>query len=283
MMVYTRIKLALIVLFALCSGMVLKAQIVQQGQVLLYRGEEAKTPLSGVSVSAQGAPAVMSDAEGRFTLSFRTLHSGDVIQFRRIGLVGYEVMNTEALDAARIANPDDPAAAAGPTVLTIVMCSTEELSKLRDGYRSVAAERYQKQYDEAQKQLEKLQQEGRIKEAEFNQRQEALELKYEAQLQTLDTYVDKFARIDLSELDDFERGIIALVKEGQFDEAIARYEEQNLTARLQQGVKEQQQLNRDVQTIQTAIDAKEVEATRLQRNIDKQNELRQKINNEITR
>ncbi len=269
-----RTYLLLLVLLLCSMGTMAMAQAVQNGRVVQYNGKEGKTPLMNVSVSAVGAPAVRSDADGQFALQFRTLHAGDAIQFRRVELAGYEVMNTEALAAARVANTsgDD---AAEPFV--IVMCKSNELSRLRDGYRDVATARYQKQLEEAQAQLQRLKKEGKMQQAEYDKQLDALEEKYEAQMQTLDTYVDKFARIDLSELDEAEAQIIALVQEGKIDEAIARYEEQNLTQRLQQGVQEQRQLTRDVQTVDQAIDQKKVEGQRIERNIEKQNELRSRL------
>ena len=266
-----RLLLALLLCFV---GTVARAQSVQNGRVVQYNGKEEKTPLKNVSVSAVGAPAVQSDADGQFALQFRTLHAGDAIQFRRVELSGYEVMNTEALAAARVANTSDGA----PTEpFVIVMCKSDELSKLRDGYRDVATTRYQKQLEEAQAQLQRLKKEGKLQQAEYDKQLDALEEKYEAQLQTLDTYVDKFARIDLSELDEVEAQIIALVQDGKIDEAIARYDEQNLTQRLQQGVQEQRQLTRDVQVVDAAIDKKKEEGQRIERNIEKQEELRSRL------
>ncbi len=269
-----RTYLLLLVLLLCSMGTMAMAQAVQNGRVVQYNGKDGKTPLMNVSVSAVGAPAVRSDADGLFALQFRTLHAGDAIQFRRVELAGYEVMNTEALAAARVANTsgDD---AAEPFV--IVMCKSNELSRLRDGYRDVATARYQKQLEEAQAQLQRLKKEGKMQQAEYDKQLDALEEKYEAQMQTLDTYVDKFARIDLSELDEAEAQIIALVQEGKIDEAIARYDAQNLTQRLQQGVQEQRQLTRDVQTVDQAIDQKKVEGQRIERNIEKQNELRSRL------
>lgn len=271
-----RTYLLLLVLLLCSMGTMAMAQAVQNGRVVQYNGKEGKTPLMNVSVSAVGAPAVRSDADGLFALQFRTLHAGDAIQFRRVELAGYEVMNTEALAAARVANTSGDAA----EPFVIVMCKSNELSRLRDGYRDVATARYQKQLEEAQAQLQRLKKEGKMQQAEYDKQLDALEEKYEAQMQTLDTYVDKFARIDLSELDEAEAQIVALVQEGKIDEAIARYEEQNLTQRLQQGVQEQRQLTRDVQTVDQAIDQKKVEGQRIERNIEKQEELRNKLKNE---
>ena len=262
-----------LLLSAVCTGA--NAQAVQQGRVVKYNGKEEKTPLENVNVSAVGAPAVQSGADGCFSLQFRTLHAGDAIQFRRVELSGYEVMNAEALAAARVANTS--ANAVGPAPLVIVMCKSEELNRLRDGYRDMATTRYQKQLEEAQTQLKHLKAEGKMQQAEYDQKLDALEEQYEAQMQTLDTYVDKFARIDLSDLDEVEASVIALVQEGKIDEAIAQYESMNLAERLQQGVQQQRQLARDVQTVDEAIDRKKVEGQRIEQNIEKQKKLSESI------
>lgn len=249
---------------------VASAQSVQLIEVLRYNGEKAKTPLEGVSVSAANAGSVMTNAQGEVTLQFRTLKVGDQIQFRRIDLAGYEVMNTEVVESMII----------GEGKHTIVLCDSEELAKVRDGYRTAAARHYEKQLADAQSKLEALQQEGKMRDEEFARRMDELEEQYEQQLQTLDTYVDKFARIDLSELDTFEQEIMALVQEGRFEEAIARYEDQHLTERLQQGVRQQQQLQNDQQVLDRAIEAKDQEAERLEQNIDKQIDLLRRVGGE---
>lgn len=252
------------------SALWVHAQSAQQIEVLLYHGQEAKTPLEGVSVSAVGASSVMSDAQGQLTLTFRTQKTGDQIQFRRIDMAGYEVMNTEALEVMRI----------GTGTSIIVMCNSEELNRLRDGYHTAAAQRYQQQLLEAQQQVETMKQEGKLRDEEYARRLDELEEAFEQQMQTLDTYVDKFARIDLSELDAYEQEIIELVQQGRFDEAIARYDDQHLTERLQQGVREQQQLQNDMQVIDRALDAKKQEGERLEHNLDEQISLLRKVGGE---
>lgn len=263
-------KFLLLILLSSVSFIFATAQSVQQCIVMQYNGQQDKTPLGGVSVTAAGAGSVMSGDDGRFSLNFRTLRAGDQIRFRRIDLAGYEVMNTEALDAMRV----------GEGTLTIILCQSEELNRLRDGYHSAAAQRYQKQLQEAQQQVEALKQEGKLRDEEFARRMDELEETFEQQMQTLDTYVDKFARIDLSELDAYEQKIIALVQEGKFDEAIALYDDQHLTERLQQGVREQRQLQNDQSVISKALDAKQQEAERLEHNLDEQISLLRKVGGE---
>ena len=268
-MTNSKTKYLLMGLAAMSFGSVL-AQSEQKGVVLQYCGQEQKSPLGGVSVTAKGAASVMSAADGTFTLQFRTLHAGDAIEFRRIELYGYEVMNREAVENLIIGN------AQNDRPIQIVLCKTEELERIRDGYRSAASQHYEQQLKAAQSQLEQLRSEGKVKEEDYQQQVSALEEKYDQQLQNLDTYVDKFARIDLSELDEFEKQIMELVQQGRFDEAIAKYEEQDLATKLQEGVARQHQLQHDQQLLDSAIQVKDQEIERLDRNIQQMEEIRKK-------
>ena len=117
------------------------SQSVQRGQVLEYQGTNPKTPLPRVHIAATNASATQSDADGHFTLQFRTLHAGDAIQFRRIELSGYEVMNSEALEVARVARPQGVSDDEAP--LRIIMAQRETLRRLREGYRAVSQQRYE--------------------------------------------------------------------------------------------------------------------------------------------
>ena len=250
-------------LLMMACAATLMGQSVQHGQVVCYNGTQPKTPLGHVAVAASNAPSVMSDDEGAFTLSFRTLHPGDAIQFRRIELAGYEVMNREALDAARIArNPE--------TRVTVVLASKESLRQLRDGYRSVATRRYEQQLRATTQQLEQLRRSGQLAEAEYNARMDSLESAYDDKLSKLENYIDKFARIDLSDLDRDEQQILALVQKGEFDEALRIYESQNLTERLQQSRADQSRLASARDQIAEAAQLRQSENDRLRASIDRQ-------------
>lgn len=243
------------------------AQSVQQGITLEYKGSNPKTPMAGVSVTAANAGSVMSGDDGCFELRFRTLRTGDQIQFRRIELNGYEVMNTEALEVARVARQEGNATAER---LAIVMAPTKMLRQLRDGYRSVAVERYKRQLHEAEAEAEKLRQQGQLQEQEFNERLDALEAEYDEKLNRLESYIDKFARIDLSDIDADEQHIVELVQAGQFDEALAIYDRQDLAARLRQSRADLQRLTDARQQITAAEQQKAQENLRLRQSIDRQ-------------
>lgn len=244
------------------------AQSSQPVKTLLYHGKEAKTPLEGVSVTAAGASTTMSDAQGQLTLNFRTLKTGDQIQFRRIDMAGHEVMNTEALEAARIARltEKDPAA----STLQIVMAPRQLLRKLRDGYRSVAAQRYEKQLKASEAEVQRLREANKLAEEEYNERMNQLEEEYEEKLSKLETYIEKFARIDLSDLDADEQKIIDLVQNGEFEEALDLYDKQDLANRLRQSRADQAKLTEASQQIAAAERQKALENQRLRQSIDRQ-------------
>ena len=261
--------ISLVTLFLCMMGsLLLHAQSVQQGKVLEYQGSAPKTPLAGVSIAAKGAAAVQSNAEGQFSLDLRTHHAGDAIQFRRVELNGYEVMNQEALEVARVARKSP--SGGDLEGLSIVMIKRETLKKLRDGYRSVAAQRYEQQLKASTEEIERLKKAGQLAEEQYNERMNALEEAYEDKLTKLETYIDKFARIDLSDLDQDELQIIDLVQAGNFDEALDLYDKQNLADRLRKSREDQQKLVAMRDQLSDAAQKKAMENERLRQSIDRQ-------------
>lgn len=241
----------------------LSAQVEQRGFVVEYQGESPKTPLSAVSIAARDAGNVMSENDGSFTLQFRTLHAGSDIQMRRIEKAGYEVMNQEVVEQFRVGGKES-------RPIQIVMCSKSKLQQLRDNYRSVASKRYEQQLKLSEAEAEKLRQEGKLKEEEYNARLDALEEEYEDKLTQLENYIDKFARIDLSEVDAYEQQIVSLVQEGQFDDAIALYDQQDFPGKIKQSREARQKLVDMKTTIAQAELTQAEENQRLRQSIDRQ-------------
>ncbi len=192
------------------------AQTSQKGIVKEYREENNKRPLPGVEVEITNAGSVVSDKKGDFLLEFRTFKPGQKVNVRRIEKSGYEIFNKEALEQWNI-NPEEP--------FTIVMVKQELFKEIRDNYSRISSKSYAEQYEKEKAALDKERQEGRLSEERHAEELQRLSAWYDAQLENLDNYVDRFARIDLAELDKDELVVIELVKEGKLDEAIARYEE----------------------------------------------------------
>ncbi|MDE5757832.1 MAG: hypothetical protein K2H85_04385, partial [Allobaculum sp.] len=214
------------------------AQTIQKGVVKEYNEKSQKTPLAGVELNVRSANSEVSDDAGNFTLQFLTLKPGEKVNVRRIEKLGYEVFNKEAIEQWNL-NPNTP--------FVIVMCRSDRFKKIRDNYEKVSSESYARQLKKEEGALMKLKEQGKIKEEEYQKQLQELRENYEKQLDNLDNYVDRFSRIDLSELSAVEQEIIALVQEGRIEEAIAKYEEQNYVDKYTKEVAE-------IKEVSSAID-----------------------------
>lgn len=204
------------------------AQSTQSGFVKEYNERLDKTPLNLVEISISNAASTVSDDNGNFMLQFRTLKPGDKVNVRRIEKLGYEIFNKEALEQWFISRENRP--------FTIVMCKSEKFKRIRDNYSRVSSESYEKQLKKEEARLAAERKKGKLKEEEYQKALKKLNDDYDRQLDNLDNYVDRFARIDLSELSTTEAEIIELVQRGKIEKAIQLYEQQGLEEKYKQQV-----------------------------------------------
>ncbi len=226
------------------------AQSQQQVMVREYREKSQKTPLEGVSLSVQNAGSTISDAHGAMTLQFRTLKAGDAVQVRRVDLAGYEIFNREAVEQWTI-SPQQ--------AFNLVLCRSDRFKQLRDQYMRVSSASYERQYKQDQARLAALRKENKLQEEAYQQQLAELENNYYEQLDNLENYVDRFARIDLFELSAQEQQLIELVQEGKIDEAIQLYESADYLSQYNAQVKDIQEINR-AQAALAKVEAEKLEA-----------------------
>lgn len=236
------VVLSSVLLFGMSHS--LSAQVVQRGLMLEYNEELAKSPLGGVEVVVRGAPSSVSDASGGFELEFLTQSDGERVSVTRIEKPGYEVFNKEALEQWNI-NPEEP--------FRIVMCESGRFKRIRDNYSRVSSESYARQQASEESRLRELLEDGALKEEEYRKELYELKVEYQTKLDDLESYVDRFARIDLSELDEAEREIIRLVQAGDMDGAIARYEAQDLLGKYRAETED----IREIETARESLDEAE--------------------------
>lgn len=116
------------------------------------------------------------------------------------------------------------------------MCRSDRFKRIRDNYQKISSESYARKLKKEEAALAKLKADGKLKESEYNQQLLSLRENYEKQLDNLEIYIDRFARIDLSEISSVEQEIIELVQQGKIDEAIQRYEDLNIEDNLVDGI-----------------------------------------------
>lgn len=222
-------KRTILALISLVVVLVSGAQVAQKGIVQEYNEKAKKTPLGGVELRVRYAGSTVSDRDGTFTLTFPNGSPGGQIDFRSIEKDGYEIFNKDALEQLNI-NPGRP--------VVVVMCRSDRFKKIRDNYHRVSSESYARKMKQDEAALAGMKKEGKLKEAEYDRQLQELRENYERQLDNLEAYVDRFARIDLSELSEAEQEIIELVQQGKIDEAIQRYDELGIEDSLVEGINE---------------------------------------------
>lgn len=216
----------------------ISAETVQTGTVKEYREKAQKTPLAGVELNVRSAQSTVSDKNGNFNLKFLTLKPGEKINVRNIEKMGYVIFNKDAVDQWNL-NPNQP--------FTIVMCAASKFKQLKDQYYSNASRQYSAQYQKAQAELKRLKEQNKLKDSEYQARLKEIQDDYDRRLDNLDNYIDRFARIDMSELSEEEQKIIDLVREGDIEAAIQRYQKLNLLDKTLSEIE-------DINIIDAAID-----------------------------
>lgn len=229
----------------ICLGSITTSmgQTTQNGFVKEYKETLKKQPLGGVEMLITNAPSTVSDKKGNFALEFQTMRPGQKVNVRRIEKLGYEIFNKEALEQWNI-NPEEP--------FTIIMVRSDRFKKIRDNYSAVSSASYARQFEKEMKALEEERNAGKITEEQLRNEIIRLQEEYDRQLNNLDNYIDRFARIDLSELNKNEQEIIALIQTGEIETAIARYEAMDLLGKFEQLSKEMD----EIEQAKATLDAK---------------------------
>ncbi len=200
------------------------AQSVQNGLVMEYNGTQKKTALANVSIAVRNAQRTISDRHGRFRLDFRTLKPGDKIEVREIQKNGYVIFNQDALDEWRVAKGSEP--------FTIVLCKNNHFMELKERYYDIASKSYAQRRAVEEKALADKMINGELQRLQYEQQLRELKNQYAEQLENLETYIEHFARIDLSALDAHEQKIIQRVQEGDIDGAIQAYDEMEIMQKM---------------------------------------------------
>ncbi len=231
-------KRTILTIIILTVALTAMAQATQPCVVKQYNQKQQKTPLAGVQVEVRGAQTATSAANGALSLQFATLKPGDRVPFRSATKAGFELMNKTAVEQWNISRTQEP--------FEIVLVQSAYFSQLKSNLKQSSVDSYHKKYEQTRTELEKLKKEGKLKEQEYYDKLNELEDRYDSQLKNLDTYVDQFARIDLSELSEQEQQFIELAHAGRLDEAAEAYATLNAAGKYITAVENVRKLNEDI-------------------------------------
>ncbi len=251
-------KLYKCLIFAIAIPFAVNAQVNQKGYVLEYNEELAKTPLSEVEIVVRGSGQRVSKKDGSFELRFRTERPGDPVIVNRIEKIGYEVFNKEAIEQWNI-SPMKP--------FNIVMCNSKRFKSIRDNYERVSSLSFARQQEKEKQILDTKLHKGLLKAEEYQEKLEQLQDEFDMRMEEARPYIERFARIDLSELNNQEREIIKLIRKGNIDEGIELYKKLNLEEAFEKNRNLKRELDISKDSILSMIDRKN-EALMMQGGID---------------
>ncbi len=230
-----------------CCGLLLQvglyAQTIQRGVVVEMNS--GNKPIAGVSVVTLGAIPADTDQGGRFQLTFLHKQPGARVVVKQVYRQGYEIVNQKALEEWVLSEKNE---------FRIVLCKNGMLDESRRRFYNIGQDRYYALYADTQKKLQKALAMNQIATAAYNEKLKQATDEYKRALSELDFYADKFARINKDELNELDNKALALVEEGQIDEAIKLYEE----AKILQKFKEKQEQH-DTAHVNTVLLAEALE------------------------
>lgn len=194
----------------LCAvAVTLDAQVRQEGTAVLQNS--GHQPLAGVQVMAVGAAPASSDGNGRFFLEFRSGRPGDMLKVNDIYKSGYSLVNEAALRNWRIS---------GDRPVEVVLCPTDVLLNRQEEYYGVGREHYQSRYEAALVALDSLQKAGLLAREEYEARLDAAGAEYADAMNRLEEYAYMIACINTDDLNELEREVYALIRDGDVSGAL---------------------------------------------------------------
>lgn len=264
---YTKYSLlyeCLFVVLLSCSPSNAWAQVEQPGIVLEYNEKLAKTPLDNVEILVSGAGQRVSAEDGTFTLRFHTKKVGEHVEVQEIAKLDYELFNRDAVEQWNITGEKRP--------FTIVMCKSSRFKKIKDNLNKISSESYAKQLKTEQEKLKAERKAGKLKEAEYHKRLQALQDEFDKQTESIRPYIDRFARIDLSELSAKEREIVLLIQKGKTEKAIEEYKKLDLERKVINNRQDYQKLKEASEAVENAKQKRQEERDSLVAQIRRKND-----------
>ena len=200
----------LLIICSLAVGCLAQAQpgyVKTQG-----RPNKPGVPLANVTIRMKGLMnAVISGADGKFSLLFPGKKNGDAISLVSIRKNGYELIDSEMVGRSLVFNTNVP--------IEIVMVSSAELEANRKRISDNAYRKAEENFQRKLKQLEQQKAESEITLEKYRQEYQELIDRYEKYKDLIAGMADRYARTDYDHLDSIDREINICIEEGELEKA----------------------------------------------------------------
>lgn len=217
---HVRVTCSIVTTLMTCS---LQAQISQKGMVQLQNS--GHKPLAQVTILVSGAVPTVSDSKGNFNLHFATRKEGDPVRTISVRKTGYELVNVKDIELWNIS---------GNHSFLIVMCPKGYLEESRRKYYKIGENRYKTLYRKKIEELERAVSENRLIKSQYEARLSEANEQLQRALEQLESYCDKFARINRDQLSELDCHALQYLDKGDVEGAIKVYEEANLLGKFKE-------------------------------------------------
>ena len=200
-------------LLIICSLAVECLAQTQPGYVKTQgRPNKPGVPLANVTIRMKGLMnAVISGADGKFSVLFPGKKNGDAISLVSIRKNGYELIDSEMVGRSLVFNTNVP--------IEIVMVSSAELEANRKRISDNAYRKAEENFQRKLKQLEQQKAESEITLEKYRQEYQELIDRYEKYKDLIAGMADRYARTDYDHLDSIDREINICIEEGELEKA----------------------------------------------------------------
>lgn len=185
----------------------------QQGIVrTIGRPEKPGAPVANVIIRWQGMfNAVISNANGQFTVIMPGKKNGDEIVLQSVSKNGYELKDKGVIGRPQVFSTTVP--------IEIVMVNKAQLQADKKRIEDKAYKVAEKNYNKKLKEFEKKVKKKKITEAQYRQELERLQKQYEAYLALIGDMADRYARTDYDQLDSIDYQINLCIENGELEKA----------------------------------------------------------------
>lgn len=176
------------------------------------RPNKPGVPLANVTIRMKGLMnAVISGADGKFSVLFPGKKNGDAIFLASIIKTGYELIDSDMKGRPLVFNTNVP--------IEIVMVSSAELEANRKRISENAYRKAEENFQRKLKQLEQQKAESEITLEKYRQEYQELIDRYEKYKDLIAGMADRYARTDYDHLDSIDREINICIEEGELEKA----------------------------------------------------------------
>jgi tetratricopeptide (TPR) repeat protein len=181
-----------------------------------------KKAVSDVQVIFSNAPTAVSDKVGNFALTFTDKKAGDLAFRADIARKGYELVNEKELEQVKLSQNN----AALP--IDVIVAKVGTINTQQRFFANLLELTLKASFEEQKRQLRIAFQNRQLLKQDYQDQYEVLQKQYGIQKRDIARLSDKYARINMDDVEPLYKEVFELFKEGKAEDAVKRMESAKL-------------------------------------------------------